>query len=693
MYYPFGPSSEDDDSSSSSSSSSGSFKGLGRRLMSDQNISSANSELLNKILSSESHSDDIDGEEEDEQEQEQTAMECDAQKGMCVECSDQVATIRCDQCRDELCQVCGYSLHRRGKRREHTYVNIVISGGLHGRLDFDSTSMLLSPKSDIDKLLNGVSPSKSLPFRDLISSILSQNNANYNKNKNSNNNSNNSNSLVRSNKLQKQEQIDEDDEDDAEEDGMKYGHHTGYKQLAKNWFTERSKYIPVRLTFNERRYLRLLESVLHVSEYTDKVDIEGLSRPKRIATQLLQICSILCGLSISEDRAVGKELLENKDFGREQEFFQDIFEIGRRHKIMNPEKMRSEYGKMIHLLQDSTREEIKEALGLNLIRPLKTVHSTLAEHNSLKLLEDPLLADATREILPEGKERYKVESEIKQKERAIKMLLSKYSRGNKDILEQCIYSIGDNHTYLRENRDSVRKMIRLLKKFFDPNVEEKQYSLQITPGQAGARLNHTHKKQFYYVYQSLTLWKKILHDMFKLWYMSENDLLGGIPYKLTQTGQGLNRVQPAPRISTEMGHILHSSQAKVGDAWVGSSVVHLGDNNVPNALSFIDKYTQISRILNPIVITINYIFKVNNKRIIAYIEEAFGGPDNLTKLILSDFFKHAFDGSGADNFFDAGSCIDGRLTSAWNWCSKIQEKRFHSIFLLAGFSGFDGNFN
>ena len=29
-------------------------------------------------------------------------------------------------------------------------------------------------------------------------------------------------------------------------------------------------------------------------------------------------------------------------------------------------------------------------------------------------------------------------------------------------------------------------------------------------------------------------------------------------------------------------------------------------------------------------------------------------------------------GSGADNFFDAGSCIDGRLTSAWNWCSKLE---------------------
>lgn len=35
-------------------------------------------------------------------------------------------------------------------------------------------------------------------------------------------------------------------------------------------------------------------------------------------------------------------------------------------------------------------------------------------------------------------------------------------------------------------------------------------------------------------------------------------------------------------------------------------------------------------------------------------------------FFLADFFRFAFDGSGADNFYDAGSCIDGRLTSAWN---------------------------
>jgi len=49
-------------------------------------------------------------------------------------------------------------------------------------------------------------------------------------------------------------------------------------------------------------------------------------------------------------------------------------------------------------------------------------------------------------------------------------------------------------------------------------------------------------------------------------------------------------------------------------------------------------------------------------------------------------------GSGADNFYDAGSCIDGRLTSAWNWCNQLPEKPYFVVFKLTGFSGFDGQF-
>ena len=59
-------------------------------------------------------------------------------------------------------------------------------------------------------------------------------------------------------------------------------------------------------------------------------------------------------------------------------------------------------------------------------------------------------------------------------------------------------------------------------------------------------------------------------------------------------------------------------------------------------------------------------------KILAFIENTYQSTDRLKKEILCDFFKHAFDGSGADNFFDAGSCIDGRLTSAWNWCHQVR---------------------
>ncbi|CAO3624550.1 unnamed protein product [Cunninghamella blakesleeana] len=106
---------------------------------------------------------------------------------------------------------------------------------------------------------------------------------------------------------------------------------------------------------------------------------------------------------------------------------------------------------------------------------------------------------------------------------------------------------------------------------------------------------------------------------------------------------------------------------------------------------FIDKYNQVSRILNPICIALDQLEEVSkNEGLKEYLDRKFGTVAQCRKEMLADFFRGAFDGSGADNFYDAGSCIDGRLTSAWNWCSQIESKPYFHVFLLTGFIGFDG---
>jgi hypothetical protein len=136
-----------------------------------------------------------------------------------------------------------------------------------------------------------------------------------------------------------------------------------------------------------------------------------------------------------------------------------------------------------------------------------------------------------------------------------------------------------------------------------------------------------------------------------------------------------------------MHRILHRVQSQC-DGWVGLSVVHLGDRDVPNALFFIDKYLQVPRILGPLISVVESLDRVveANPRVKRYVDKEFGSADKAKIVILRDFFRHGFDGSGDDG----GSCVDGRLTSAWNWCSKVEKKIYFPLMLLCGFTGFDG---
>jgi len=288
----------------------------------------------------------------------------------------------------------------------------------------------------------------------------------------------------------------------------------------------------------------------------------------------------------------------------------------------------------------------------------------------------------------------KIRTSANQNEEAKQRLITKYQNNQltKQDIEIVLDSIRDSISYALANRHPVDRMIDYLHHFFrrDQPLDPK-LSLQITNGQGGSCLSHTHSTQFQFVHQSLLLWREIQHNMFRLWKAADTDLLGSSSYTYVNTGQGLNRVQSAPHVERVMSEILSTVKSKIQSGWVGLSVVHLGDRDVPNALVFINKYCQVPSILGPIVDTLDRLKSLSklDSHVKVFIQMyGEGHVKTAQNYILWDFFRHGFDGSGDDG----GSCIDGRLTSAWNWCSKIEQKSYYPLFMLTGFIGFDGSF-
>ncbi|CAI5700597.1 hypothetical protein KXD40_003650 [Peronospora effusa] len=614
---------------------------------------------------------------------------------LCIECEAHESEVFCEQCHDYFCELCYGGQHRKGNRRKHTFQPLFSTSkaaievnGTTTNVEIDTMREAVEYDSDEDKLDGDTSSSEERDLNCGMHGTVDHDSAS--------------------------------DDSDSNEPAPRrnicdlMGHYLlGYPSSdspvrltngnvnaanveAAAEMLERAKYIPLRLTYEERKLLRGLEAALCVSSYTDKLDTpKFLPAAKRVRAQLQDVCGFLSALAVASDYKAGQEILDEKKFADSAEFFQEIFELGRRYKIMNPEKMRGEYGKLMYLLQDAVSPELQELLGFSCLQKIRTVHDVVEAGGALDMLRDSRIQTATRVVAPEGKSRSQIQRQIKQKEQAIQALSDKYESRHfsRDCLQQCLYSIADNNYHLYFERDPIDRMIKLLITNFNPDDEDGDSSLAIISGNDGARLSHSHDRQYNYVLQSLTLWREIAHDMFRLWYLTDEDLLtDGTRYELTDTGQGLHRIQPAPRVSRAMHVILHSTQRSL-DSWVGSSVIHLGDKNVPNALMFIDKYTQVGHILRPIVKAIDSIESMcESPKIRGYVDTTFGGARTLKHTILADFFREAFDGSGADNFFEAGSCIDGRLTSAWNWCSNLHTKPFFPIFKITGFVGFDGKF-
>eukprot|EP00557_Chaetoceros_sp_GSL56_P004156 CAMPEP_0176489520 /NCGR_PEP_ID=MMETSP0200_2-20121128/7334_1 /TAXON_ID=947934 /ORGANISM="Chaetoceros sp., Strain GSL56" /LENGTH=646 /DNA_ID=CAMNT_0017886671 /DNA_START=44 /DNA_END=1981 /DNA_ORIENTATION=+ len=636
---------------------------------------------------------------------------------------------------------------------------------------------------------------------------------------------------------------------------------------------EFTSFIPLRLTASERSLLAVLESALHVSEYTDNVDVAsngygsgaargGLVKVKRILDGILEACHVATGLGVvamldhpscvlksvnslrsgHSGNALGDSMITKKESGRlstlklwkgscnvdsedklkdmdrsqkgrkaakqaekarkkvekklkkqqaqratesrtdlnvivdshndEQEnslsaentldeppmdseqpaisntrspeqyskvssiaalspdqneiFFQNIFEIGRRNKVLNPSKMRSTYGKLMHLLQDAQSPSIAKSLGFTLYKDLVMVRPFLESRGAEKILDDERLVIATMyvkakdEVTGRVVDRNEVDRQVKQKIAMSQELLQDCQQDNssnnnnnnnnnryaKDELKLCIDSISDAIAIVESNVAPVERMIHLLEENFRPNYHDKQFSLELRGSgksfasgskygygfgafgggfgvrdSSGPTLSHSHSTQYTFVWQSLTLWKEVQKNMHRLWVCADSDLLSvSTSYQLLNTGQGLNRVQQCPKVGKVMRHLLNKTQSAAGSPWVGLSVIHLGDRDVPNALVFIDKYTQIPRFLKPIADFCDGIPELcSNEKIRDYIEDQFGSEENLKMLVLSDYFKHGFDGSGDDG----GSCIDGRLTSSWNWTSRIVKKSYYHAFMLS----------
>merc|ERR1719359_1650646 len=98
--------------------------------------------------------------------------------------------------------------------------------------------------------------------------------------------------------------------------------------------------------------------------------------------------------------------MHNRDYAQRSAFFQTVLEIGRRYKILNPERMRDSYGKLLYFLQDSRKAEVRELLEFDGVVRVRTVYDVLSKSaRGLELLKDPQLKIATMEIMPENKSR------------------------------------------------------------------------------------------------------------------------------------------------------------------------------------------------------------------------------------------------------------------------------------------------
>jgi hypothetical protein len=461
---------------------------------------------------------------------------------------------------------------------------------------------------------------------------------------------------------------------------------------------------PLRLTEREREKLQLIVAALKVSEYTDDVDdfMRPYGKEGRMEAAMREFIDTVVGLAIASDaipRPVKDALLAGEmQVSTVVPLLEELCEILRRHKRLNPFSHRGEFGKLMMMLQDVQKNSVQRALGIQstLIIPVRTVGAALGEIGCEALTDDEEVRRGFLKLT--GAE----------KQAGMQRLIDKYGTGDKakkDVVEHCLRSIDDVYNFIQANTRPLRALRRYIERDFESLPSDDPYVISVRQGRGGACFTHSHSVHCQYVTESLLLWENVQKNILDLWEVAENDMLvdGKGRYVVTNTGQGFHRMCSAPQSYGAMSQLVRETEQSMG-GWVGIKVIHLGDRDVPNPLVFIDKYTVIPRIVQPVVQTLRalrYVFHEEDEEDEAQPQLAneynnYPGVRNLLRskyhsyselrmMILSDFFKHGFDGSGDDG----GTCIDGRLTSAWNWCHQLHKKKYYDAFVLSGFSGFD----
>lgn len=130
------------------------------------------------------------------------------------------------------------------------------------------------------------------------------------------------------------------------------------------------KYVPLRLVEEERKILLLIERTLKVSEYTDNVDIihttgggnryttGGGNRMDVIRKEIGNVCATMSGLYHVINGTATTTTTTHHNSSSEFNFFQSCFEIARRYKMINPDRLRDTYIKLMYLLMDSRKNAL-----------------------------------------------------------------------------------------------------------------------------------------------------------------------------------------------------------------------------------------------------------------------------------------------------------------------------------------------